>query len=223
MKLAICNTKNWFHLNDEIVKKYEILNIKNKSDLTLSKLDKFKPDFVFFPHWHWIVEKEIFTKFTCIVFHTSPLPYGRGGSPIQNLIIKGYKSAPVCAIKMSDGLDNGPIYNKKSISLKGTLSEILARINFAINDLIKGLILHLPNPKPQSGEVVTFKRLGHKNNEIRSDETYEDIYNKIRMLDEDSYPSAFINLNNVLIEFSEITNEDGVLLCKAKIKKKEQS
>ena len=49
-----------------------------------------------------------------IVFHTAPLPYGRGGSPIQNLIVRGHISpAPVCALKMVSGLDEGPIYDKQ--------------------------------------------------------------------------------------------------------------
>ena len=74
------------------------------------------PDLVFFPHWHWIVPSEIHRTYQCILFHAAPLPYGRGGSPIQNLILNGFKEAPVCALKMTEGLDSGPIYTKKKVT-----------------------------------------------------------------------------------------------------------
>jgi methionyl-tRNA formyltransferase len=223
MKLVICNSKNWFHLNNNISQNYEILNIKDKCDLNLRKLEKFSPDLIFFPHWHWIVKKEIFSTFTCIVFHTAPLPYGRGGSPIQNLIMQGYKSSPVCAIKMSEGVDDGPIYDKEIISLEGTLKEILCRLNTATNKLIQKLILNLPKPKAQKGNAVVFKRLINKDNEINLNETIDQVYNKIRMLDENSYPSAFLNLKNVCIEFSEISKFNNRLNCKVSIFKKEDN
>ena len=65
MKIAICNSKKWFKLSDEILSNHHILNIEKKCDLTLAALEQFEPDLVFFPHWNWIVSSEIFEKYTC--------------------------------------------------------------------------------------------------------------------------------------------------------------
>ena len=85
---VIASSKGWFrnYPKSEEFKKLYIHWINSKKDLNLSFLDKLKPKFIFLPHWSWIIEKEIFSKYECIAFHTSPLPYGKGGSPIQNLI-----------------------------------------------------------------------------------------------------------------------------------------
>ena len=66
-------------------------------------------------------------------------------------------------------VDNGPIYDKEIISLDGSLSEIFKRLNVAVNELIKRLVLKLPEPTEQFGEIVTFKRLGDQDNKIALD------------------------------------------------------
>lgn len=95
-----------------------------ENDLTVDSVKKFKPDYVFFRHWNWIVKKEVHEQFDCIVFHTSPLPHGRGGSPIQNLILEGFKATPVCAVRMTDELDAGSIYASSDVSLVGALNSV---------------------------------------------------------------------------------------------------
>lgn len=221
MKIAICNSQNWFQISDEVSKKNKILHIRKKSDLTLSLLRKFQPDLIFFPHWNWIVEKEIFNEFKCIVFHTAPLPYGRGGSPIQNLIQRGHTASPVCAIAMSDGIDSGPIYDQEEISLDGSLSEIFKRLGCAVNEMMRRLIQHLPEPIEQAGEAIIFKRLGHKDNEISFDLDFEEFYNAVRMLDDSSYPSAYLKMENLVIEFSEIDRSCNELFCRVRISSKD--
>ena len=221
MNIVICNSKNWFDLSEETSSQHRILNIRNKEELSLDVLKNFQPDLVFFPHWNWIVEKEIFNRFTCVVFHTAPLPYGRGGSPIQNLIKRGHTSSPVCALSMSDEIDSGPIYDQLDISLEGNLSEIFKRLNKAINLLIDRLIEDLPEPKEQDGEIKVFKRLSHKDNEISIDASFEEFYNKIRMLDDDSYPNAYLKLENTIIEFSKINKVSNEIFCKVRIAQKE--
>lgn len=220
MRLVFCNSKKWFQLNEEISSNHEILFLENETDLHVGAIEKFNPDLIFFPHWSWKVKKEIFSRFKCIVFHTAPLPYGRGGSPIQNLIVRGHISAPVCALKMVSGLDEGPIYDKQEISLEGNLSEILLRLNSAVNTIIARLIINLPQPKEQIGKTVLFKRLGSEDNEIKSHANIHEFYDIIRMLDDSSYPSAYLSLDKVKMEFSEIVKEAGNLYCKVQISEK---
>ena len=41
------------------------------------------------------------------------LPYGRGGSPLQNLILDNKQKTMISAFKMTERMDEGPIYIKK--------------------------------------------------------------------------------------------------------------
>ena len=121
------------------------------------------------------------------------MPYGRG-SPIQNLILNNFDETPVCALKMTEELDAGPIYTKKTISLEGSLNKILERINIVINEMIEELVSKLPTPVQQTGDIHVFKRLNDSDNEINLNDSAINLYNKIRMLDSPDYPKAFIKL-----------------------------
>lgn len=93
MRIVIATIKSWNIENAnklmELYKnQWKIKVITSKADLTKSLLDEFKPDYIFFPHWSWLVPEDIFKTYECIGFHLGDLPYGRGGSPLQNHIIK---------------------------------------------------------------------------------------------------------------------------------------
>ena len=177
------------------------------------------PDYVFFTHWNWIVQKEMHEQFNCIVFHTAPLPYGRGGSPIQNLILEGFKETPVCAVKMTDELDAGPIYASSNVSLAGPLTSIFSRINSAINDLISEILDKNPLPADQLGEPHVFKRLTGVDNEIPKGLKLEEIYDRIRMVDHADYPNAFITYGDIKIELSNAQLSRDTMEVKCTIKK----
>ena len=46
---------------------------------------------------------------------------------------------------------------------------------------------------------------------------YKYFYDSIRMLDDPSYPDAYLRLENVYIEFSEISRKGKELFCKVRI------
>ena len=94
------------HLIEKVLKENGVIDsnsfvIQDKEDLKLDFIKEIDPDFIFFPHWSYKVDNEIIKNFKCICFHSTPLPYGRGGSPIQNMIIRGHKSTQVCAYKIN--------------------------------------------------------------------------------------------------------------------------
>lgn len=219
MKIAIACSGSWFLLDKELTIKNNILFIHEKEHLTEENLAKFSPDIIFFPHWNWTVSEKIFDNYECIVFHTAPLPYGRGGSPIQNLILAKFEEAPVCALKMTSELDAGPIYLRKTISLSGSLDEILKRINFAINDLIKKLIVELPLPDKQIGSIHKFQRLRPEDNLIPSDINIKGIYDRIRMLDHSSYPNSYMLIGDLRLEFSKASISGKTVIANCRITK----
>ena len=219
MRLVIACAQKWFELDQDIINHNRLLFVKDETELTFQRLNQFKPDFIFFPHWNWIVQQEIFENFKCIVFHTAPLPYGRGGSPIQNLILDKFSEAPVCALKMTSDLDAGPVYAKQTVSLAGSLSQIFERINVVINSLIVQIIKELPDPVPQVGRVHRYKRRTEQDNQIPAGIEIDEVYDRIRMLDDTSYPNAFLTVGDLKIKLFSASIDDGSVIAMCKIKK----
>jgi methionyl-tRNA formyltransferase len=177
------------------------IRINQKKDFNFELLQKLKPKFIMIPHWSFIISEKIFTNFNCIVFHMTNLPYGRGGSPLQNLIVRGHKETVISAIKVIKGIDTGPIYLKHKLELDGTALEIFKRSAKIILNMINQIIDKEISPINQSGEVTVFKRRSPELSDISNLESLEEVYNYIRMLDADGYPSAFLETKNLRIEF----------------------
>ena len=219
-KIVIVCSKKWFFDNvviKKFIKKNKIIVLKNKKQITKKNLDKIKPHIIFFPHWSYKVNQTIIKKYNCVCFHTAPLPFGRGGSPIQNLILKKIVKSPVCAIQMTDKIDAGPIYLKKTINLSGTLEEIFSRISLVIIQMIKIMIKKKIVPKNQSGKIFIFKRIKRNQSEIKREKTINEVFDKIRMLSADEYPHAFIKKNNLKIFFTKPVMGKNFISCNAKI------
>jgi len=176
--------------------------INKKADFNLHLLNEFKPDKIFIPHWSYIIPEEIFNSFDCIVFHMTDLPFGRGGSPLQNLIIRGFKSTKISAIKVQTGIDTGDVYLKKHLDLTGSAHEIFQKSAIIIGEMIKEIILKKSMPSPQIGEIVEFNRRKPEESNISGLEEFENIYNYIRMLDCEGYPHAFIETEFFKVEFT---------------------
>jgi methionyl-tRNA formyltransferase len=201
----VASSKDWFTKDDlsESLRDDDFVFVSKKEELTLEFIDTVQPHYIFFPHWNWIVPTSIHTKYECIVFHTAPLPYGRGGSPIQNLIMAGFNESPICALKMTNEIDGGPIYDKEMISLDGNLHDIFNRAVDATNGLILNIINNNPKPVAQEGEPFYFKRRSKSDGQITPEDNLKNTFNKIRMLDGLDYPRSFIRIGDKRIEFSD--------------------
>lgn len=221
-KFAIACSKKWFFESKEfniLKKEFNFLKIDNKKKLNLDKLKKKQIKIIFFPHWSYKVSPKVLNNFQCINFHTAPLPYGRGGNPIQNLILRKIKNAPVCALLMNNHLDAGPIYSKKIISLSGNLEDIFKRISNAIYKLIKIILKKNLTPAKQKGSVKKFKRLNYKLNRLKNNLKFDDVYDSIRMLDHKEYDPTYMQFKNFSIHFRKAKKIKNKIICEAEIKK----
>lgn len=194
--------------------------IDRYEDLTFDKLSYLNPRYVFFPHWSWIVPDEIINNFECVCFHSSDVPYGRGGSPIQNLIIRGIEETKISALRMVKELDAGPIYAKRPLSLEGKAQDIYERSAVVVADMIKWIADNEPKPIEQVGDVVIFKRRKGSDNILPTEGSLTHLYNHIRMLDADTYPKSFLEHGNFNLEFSEALLKADKLEAKVIIKRK---
>ena len=104
-----------------------VKSISAPAQLTPEATAAIDPQWIFVPHWsHWI-PKSIWGQWPTVIFHMSDLPYGRGGSPLQNLIQRGHTSTMLTALRCGAGLDAGDVYLKQPLSLHGSAEEIFLR------------------------------------------------------------------------------------------------
>lgn len=205
-KIILVTDKSW---HDQLYKNLssdqyglECLRVTVKDEFTFELCQKFRPDWIFIPHWSYLIPKEIFENFRCVVFHMTDLPYGRGGSPLQNLIVKGHEETKISAISVTDEIDAGKIYLKRSLNLNGTAEEIFILSSKVIEEMIDVIINEEPVPKEQKGDIVKFRRRKPKDGDISNLESIEDIYDFIRMLDCEGYPKAFLETDHFKLEFT---------------------
>lgn len=201
--------------------KPEFVFIRSKSELNFGKLKELNPKYVFFPHWSYIIPKEIYENFECIIFHMTDLPFGRGGSPLQNLIERGIYETKISAIKCIKELDAGDIYLKRDFSIKeGAACDIYLCAAMIVSEMIDEIINKNPIPTPQKGEVTEFKRRTPEMSEIKDLKDINKIYDYIRMLDAPGYPKAYLKNENTKYEFFNAKIENGILLAQVEIKVK---
>ncbi|MFJ1340581.1 hypothetical protein ACIKP7_20870 [Pseudomonas caricapapayae] len=176
-----------------------------------------EPRYIFFFHWNWLVPSDIYSRYECVCFHMTDVPYGRGGSPLQNLIKAGHNSTKLTALRMVKEMDAGPVYAKRDMSLDGKAEDIYLRAGELSTDIAKWMIKTQPDPLPQSGDVTLFKRRKPEQSELPTEGTLTSIYDHIRMLDAPTYPYAFIEHGSLRLTFHDATIVDGELYAKVKI------
>jgi methionyl-tRNA formyltransferase len=220
---VVASSKDWFqeHPKTRQYSSLNIVEIKTKNELNLELLEKINPRYIFFPHWNWKVDSEIFERYECVVFHTAPLPFGRGGSPIQNLILRNIEKTPVCALRMMEILDGGPIYDSIEVALDGTITEIFSKIAVCVEKLIIKICQENIEPKEQSGAVVTFNRLTYADNELKSEYSIKELYDRIRMVDGEGYKNAYINFGDYKIDITDSQIENNEIVAKIRLYRNE--
>lgn len=191
--------------------------IGKKEDLSLPALKKIQPRMIFFLHWSWKVPEEILETFACINFHMTDVPFGRGGSPLQNLILRGIKTTKLSALRMTAAFDAGPVYLKEDLRLDGTAQEILIRSSRLAAHMIDRILREHPEPQEQVGEPVIFERRTPEQSRIPAGLSQEALYDFIRMLDGEGYPPAFLESGGFRYEFRSAVFYDDRLEAQVRI------
>lgn len=223
MKIIIATIKSWnienaLKLKSEYEGIHDIEIYTKKEEFTYENVKKFNPDYILIPHWSYIIPAEITDNWECVVFHMTDLPYGRGGSPLQNLIVRGHKETKISAIKVTPEIDAGPVYLKRGLSLEGSAKEIFIRCsNIIFLEMIPVFLNEKPIAKAQEGEPVIFKRRKEDDGEITQDMSLEKIYDYIRMLDAEGYPRAFINFGDYKLSFEDAVYDETGRTIEARV------
>jgi len=178
------------------------------------------PRYIFFPHWSWFVPESITKQHECVCFHMTDVPYGRGGSPLQNLILNGKKDTKLTALRMVNDLDAGPVYGKVDLSLSGTAQEIYERAALRIYDLIRYILENEPKPVPQKGTPTVFERRKPEQSILPESGELDHLFDRIRMLDAETYPKAYLDYGEFRIQFTDARQVNEGLQANVIIRKR---
>jgi len=187
--------------------------VDSAKSLTLDFVRKLSPRYIFFLHWSWRVPVQIVKRCECVCFHMTDVPFGRGGSPLQNLIVRGHRETKLSALRMTEEFDAGPVYMKEPLSLEGGAEEIYLRAGRVSAKMIERIVREEMTPVPQQGKTVDFKRRTPPESEIGQFASLEALYDFIRMLDAEGYPRAFLHHSGMRFEFSRPALYDGRIVA----------
>ena len=143
-----------------------------------------------------------------VFFHETPLPEGKGNSPIQWTVFNKRPNLTVTAFKATEGMDAGAIlyqYNiplsssdtleildkKRSLGIKKSFSEIL-------EELKQGYIVL----RAQTGQDSISQRRTPDDSELDPNETLLNLWDKIRVCDNNKFPAFFkLNGKRIIIRY----------------------
>lgn len=182
--------------------RYEVMRIRGRDELTIDALRAFNPEFVIFPHWSWRIPDFVIDQYECVVFHMSDLPFGRGGSPLQNLVVRGITTTQLSALRCEKEIDAGPVYLKMPLSTLGTAEEVFLRAAELMFPMIVRIVDEIIKPVAQIGEPTVFERRRPEQGDLTRTANLNELYDLIRMLDADGYPKAHIDVGSVRLSFS---------------------
>lgn len=135
-----------------------------------------------------------------VFFHETPLPEGKGNSPIQWTIFNKRPNLTVTAFKATEGMDAGAIlyqYNMPLSSLD-TLEILDEKRSVGIKNCFGGILKELKQGyialRMQTGLDSISPCRTTEDSELNPNETLLNLWDKIRVCNNEKYP-AFFKLN----------------------------
>ena len=177
----------------------KFLIIKNKTQFK-KKIIKFnsKNTIIILIGWSELLKKNVVNNYQCYGIHPSDLPSFRGGSPLQNQILRNIKNSKISLFKLNDKIDDGQVYLKEKLSLAGDdMTKVFKNLeNSGFNLLVKFFRNRL-NLIPLNINLKTsfYRRRKREESKLTIKEIEKKgliyIYNKIRSLT-NPYPNAYL-------------------------------
>lgn len=132
-----------------------------------------------------------------VVVHESPLPKGRGWSPMTWRVLGGFKEMTLTLFEAADDVDSGNIYLQSRVALTGNeLIEDLRRIQASnsfllIEEYLSSFPEILGRGRSQVGEPTYFPKRRPIDSRCSPASTIDEIFDLLRVSDPDKYPVTF--------------------------------
>lgn len=198
LKITILSDHNSW-LNEEISKfVYRLNSNGQKVSWCHDKNEVNKSDVCFILSFTKIIPRETLSKSkNNLVVHESDLPKGKGMSPMTWQILDGKNNITVTIFEASEKIDNGDIYFKRNLTLEGhelinEWRKFQAKITF---EMCLDFLINYPEiikeKKEQTGKETFFKKRNQNDSELEKTKTLEELFPKLRVVDNEAYPAFF--------------------------------
>ncbi|MBM3125063.1 MAG: methionyl-tRNA formyltransferase [Chloroflexi bacterium] len=180
---------------------------KLREPLAMERLHEWAPDLIVVAAFGQILKKEVLEMpaYGCINVHASLLPRWRGAAPIQAAILAGDEQTGVTIMKMDEGLDTGPILDKRTILLEkdasaGSVSNSLSRLGAdLLIEILPDFLAGRLSPTPQPDEGATYApMLKKKDGLLDFTLPARDLERRVRGLD--PWPGAWLVWNENMLK-----------------------
>lgn len=187
--------------------------LKNKE--LLVEISSLKPEFIVVVAYGKILPKSILEmpRYGCINVHASLLPKYRGAAPIQWAIINGEKKTGVTTMLIDEGLDTGPILQKKEMEINNedTAESLGRKLSVSgallLLDTMQGIRDGSVKPMPQNGMVSYAPVLTKEDGLIDWSKNAEEIFNFVRgML---PWPGAYCYIDKERVKILRVKHRKG--------------
>jgi len=172
----------------------EVLQPNKLSDEGIVEAIKAEtPDFIVVAAFGQLLPKAVLDIAPCINLHASLLPQYRGASPVQQSLLNGDKVTGVTSMLMEEGLDTGPILEKRvfEIPQEMRLHALMQQLTHEACALTLSTIRNFNGitPEPQNeAEASLCKKIRKSDGEVDFSDA-EMLYNKYRAFE--GWPGIF--------------------------------
>lgn len=130
-----------------------------------------------------------------LVVHASPLPKGKGMSPMAWQILEGKNDLPVTLFEAVEALDAGDIYLQRVIKFMG--DELIEELRDELGKVSNEMLIEFINRvdeitgEKQTGEESFYKKRTPEDSKLNINKTIAEQFNLLRIVDNERYPAFF--------------------------------
>ena len=109
-----------------------------------------------------LIRPHVLAALPMVNIHFSLLPRWRGAAPVERAILAGDDTTGVCLMALEEGLDTGPVYDRREVGIgeEETAGELRSRlVKLGARMVVDALRDGLPEPRPQEGEPTYAAKL----------------------------------------------------------------
>jgi len=178
-------------------KLFEQIKIKHSAFLIHDQKEIQNGDIAIFLSCEKLVKKDILGRNKHnLVVHASPLPQGKGFSPLTWQILEGKNDITLTLFEAVEAVDAGLIYDQATINFSGheLMDEMRLSLGNKINDLINNFLNHYPNIRGAEpiGKESFYRRRTKDDSELNPEKTIAEQFNILRVVDNERYPAFFL-------------------------------
>lgn len=128
-----------------------------------------------------------------VVVHASPLPQGRGFSPLAWQVLDGCNIIPITMISMTEEVDAGDVLMRRNLEFNG--HELNDEMRARLGDEIVGMCVEFVGRptigQPQRGEPTWYRRRRREDSRLDPVSSIESQFDLLRVVDNERYPAYF--------------------------------